>query len=373
MGRHPVVITSVSMPQVHAVILAGGAGTRFWPASRQHLPKQLLCLAGRDGETLIAATVRRLVPLVPPEHVWVATGRDLVDVTAAALPSVPREHILAEPIARNTAAPIGWVSSVIARIEPDALIAVLPADHFIGSEAGFRRILARALQAAEDGRIATIGIVPTRPETGYGYIEVGDPIADGVNAVVRFVEKPTRAHAQEFVEGGRHLWNAGMFFFRPGLMRAAIAKHLPELDAGLRRIDAGAAVGREAQALQEVFPVMPSVSIDHGVMEKEKHLAVVPGSFDWNDVGSWQVAWELAERDDAGNALPAGTIAIDATNNLVVDLTKRQPRRRFALLGVRDFVIVETDEAVLVMPRDRAQDVRDIVETLKVRGEKDKL
>jgi mannose-1-phosphate guanylyltransferase len=361
------------MSTLHAVILAGGSGTRFWPASRQHLPKQLLCLAGRGGETLIAATVRRLAPLVAPEHVWIATGQGLVEATAAALPGVPRAHILAEPIARNTAAPIGWASSVIARTDPDALIAVLPADHFIGQEEVFRRTLARALNAAEDGRIATIGIVPTRAETGYGYIEVGDPIAEGVNAVVRFVEKPTRARAQEFVDGGRHLWNAGMFFFRPGVMRAAIARHLPEVDAGLRRIEQGTAMGREAHALQEVFPAMPSISIDHGVLEKEERLAVVPGSFDWNDVGSWHVTWELAERDEAGNALPEGTVAVDAMNNLVVDLTQRAPRKRFALLGVRDFVIVETDDAVLVMPRDRAQDVRDVVETLKARGEKDKL
>src|SRR5579859_1864099 len=169
------------MAPVHAVILAGGSGTRFWPASRRLLPKQLLCLAGREGETLIGATVRRLAPLVPAEQVWIATGKALADATAAALPEVPRTQILAEPSARNTAAPIGWAASVVARSDPDALVAVLPADHFIGDEPGFRAVAARALQAAEEGGIATIGIVPTRAETGYGYIEVGPLLREGVH------------------------------------------------------------------------------------------------------------------------------------------------------------------------------------------------
>ena len=362
-----------SMPHVHAVILAGGSGTRFWPASRRLLPKQLLCLAGREGETLIAATVRRLQPLVGPERVWIATGKALADATAAALPGVPRAQILAEPVARNTAAPIGWAASVIARADPEAIIAVLPADHFIGDEPGFRAIVQRAVRAAEGGRIATIGIVPTRAETGYGYIEVGEPMAEGVNAVVRFVEKPDRERAQAFVAGGRHLWNAGMFFFQARVMQSAIAKHLPDLAAGIAKLDAAAAAGDEARALDEVFPAMPSISIDHGVMEKAGGLAVVPGSFAWNDIGSWEVAWELASRDAAGNALPEGSVAVDAANNLVVDLTRAKSSRRFALLGVNDFVVVETDDAVLLMPRDRAQDVRAIVDAHKTRGADDRL
>ena len=360
------------MPIAHAVILAGGSGTRFWPASRRLRPKQLLSLAGREGEALIAATVRRLDPLIPPERVWIATGVGLEEPTAAALPRVPPAQILVEPVARNTAPPIGWAAAVVARTDPDALVAVLPADHFIGDEPGFRGVVERALQAADDGWLTTIGIVPTRPETGYGYIELGDSITEGVNSVARFVEKPDRVRAEQFVAGGRHLWNAGMFFFRARVMLAAIAKHLPALAAGLERLDAAAAEGREASVLGEVFPGMPSISIDHGVMEKADRLAVVPGSFGWNDVGSWEVSWELAARDGQGNALPAGTVAVDATNNLVVDLSRRDARRRFALLGVHDLVLVETDDAVLVMPRQRAQDVRAVVDALKERGEKDR-
>jgi mannose-1-phosphate guanylyltransferase len=361
------------MLHVHAVILAGGSGTRFWPASRRLMPKQLLPLAGRPGEALIAATVRRLEPLVAPENVWIATGQSLAEATAAALPRIPRAQILAEPVARNTAPPIGWAAAVIARTDPDAMLAVLPADHYIADEPGFLRIVERALRAADEGWLATVGIVPTRPETGYGYIEVGESIGEGANAVARFVEKPDRARAQQFLDGRKHLWNAGMFFFRARTMRAAMAKHLPELAAGLDRLDAAAAAGDEARVLADEFPKMPSISIDHGVMEKADHIAVVPGSFGWNDVGSWEVAWELAARDERGNALPAGSVAVDATNNLVVDLARGAARKRFALLGVRDLVVVETDDAVLVMPRERAQDVRAVVDALKERGEVDRL
>lgn len=362
------------MSHVHAVILAGGSGTRFWPASRRDRPKQLLPLAGRQGEPLIAATVRRLDPLVPPAHVWIATGGRIADATAAALPLVPRQQILVEPVARNTAAPIGWAAATIARRDPDAIVAVLPADHFIGDEPAFRAVLERALHAASEGWLATIGIVPTRPETGYGYIEVGDRLeqaGDGVKSVIRFVEKPDRARAAEFLAGGKHLWNAGMFFFRAGVMKDAIAKHLPALAAGLEELDAAAARGDEAATLARVFPTLPSISIDHGVMEKASRLAVVPGSFGWNDIGSWEVTWELAAHDAEGNAAPPGTVTVDAQNNLVKDLSSpgAGPRKTFALVGVRDLVVVHTDDAVLVIPRERAQDVRAVVDALQARGD----
>ncbi len=362
------------MSDVHAVILAGGSGTRFWPASRRSRPKQLLPLAGREGEPLLTATVRRLGPLVPPERIWIATGAHLADATAAALPDVPRSQILVEPVARNTAAPIGWAAATIARRDPDAIVVVLPADHFIADEHTFLEVLRTAIGAAEGGYLATIGIVPTRPETGYGYIEVGEPVAEGVHAVARFVEKPDRARAAEFLAGGKHLWNAGMFFFHAGVMRDAIRAHLPALAAGLDALDAAAARGEEAGALARLFPTFPSISIDHGVMEKASRLAVVPGSFGWNDIGSWEVTWELAEHDAQGNAVPEGTITVEAHDNLVKDLTgPRGRRKRYALVGVHDLIVVETDDAVLIIPRERAQDVRAVVDALQARGETERL
>jgi mannose-1-phosphate guanylyltransferase len=361
------------MPHVHAVILAGGSGTRFWPASRRKTPKQLLPLAGQADVPLIAATLQRLHPLIPAERVWVSTGASLVSATAATLPTVPETHLLAEPVARNTAPAIGWAAATIARADPDALVAVLPADHCIADEGEFRAVLARALRAAEGGWLTTVGIVPTRPETGYGYIEVGDTVSEGVHKAVRFVEKPNRDRAEVYVKGGRHLWNAGMFFFQARAMRAAIAEHLPALDAGLDKIDAAAKEGKEAAVLAEVFPTLPSISIDHGVMEKAGRIAVDPGDFGWNDVGSWEATWEMSARDANGNALPEGTIAVDARNNLVRDLSRTAGAKRWAIVGVSDLVVVETDDAVLVIPRERAQDVRAVVDALAARGETGRL
>jgi mannose-1-phosphate guanylyltransferase len=357
------------MPTVYAVIMAGGSGTRFWPASRAKTPKQLLPLAGDGRESLLAATVRRIAPLVPAERVYIATGQHLADATAAALPSVPREQLLCEPVARNTAPCIGWANATIARRDPNAVVMVLPADHYITDEDAFRAVLSSAIASAEAGHITTIGIVPTRPETGYGYIELGSEIAGGAREVARFVEKPNRARAEEYVAGKRHLWNAGMFFFRASAMRDAIAAHLPALASGLEAIDEAAARGDEARAVASTFPELPSISIDHGVMEKAPGLAVVPGDFGWNDVGSWESAWELARKDDAGNALPEGSVAVDAKNNLVRDLTRDGKKRVYALVGVSDLVVVETDDAVLVIPRERAQDVRAVVDALKARGD----
>ena len=358
---------------VYAVIMAGGAGTRFWPASRETKPKQLLPLADPAGrESLLAATVRRIAPIVPAERVYIATGTKLVEATARDLPGVPRANLLAEPVARNTAPCIGWATATIARANPDALVMVLPSDHFITDEDGFRTVVAKALEAARKGYLTTIGIVPTRPETGYGYIEVGGAIAGlaGVSEVARFVEKPDRARAEAYVAGGKHLWNAGMFFFRAKEMASAIRRHLPELADGLAKIDAAALRGDEARELAATFPGLPSVSIDVGVMEKASRLAVVPGSFGWNDLGSWESAWELATKDAAGNAVPDGAITVDARGNLVRDLTTGGgPKRVYALVGVSDLVVVETDDAVLVMARDRAQDVKAVVTELKKRGD----
>ncbi len=361
---------------VYAVIMAGGAGTRFWPASRSTRPKQLLALTADPNESLLAATVRRLEPLVKPEHVYIATGAHLAEASAKELPRVPKAQILAEPVPRNTAPCIGWATATIARHDPDAIVCVLPSDHFMADEPGFRDVVASAIDAAKKGYLATIGIVPTRPDTGFGYIEVGKNIERDTFEVARFVEKPNRAKAEEFLAGKKHLWNGGMFFFRAKDMLAEIEAYLPALAEGLRAIDDAAKNGAEAKALTEIFPKLPSISIDHGVMEKAKKLAVVKGSFGWSDVGSWESAWELATKDDAGNALPVGAVAIDAKNNLAVDLTthtKAGKKKVVALVGVNDLVVVETDDALLVIPRDRAQDVRAAVDALKARGEKELL
>jgi mannose-1-phosphate guanylyltransferase len=358
------------MSKVYAVIMAGGAGTRFWPASRALRPKQLLPLGGGD-EPLLSATVRRLAPLVTEDRVLVVTGEHLAEATARAVPNVPRAQILCEPAPRNTAPCIAWANATIARLDPDALVAVLPSDHFIKDESAFRGVLEKALATAARGKVTTVGIIPTRPETGYGYIEIGEALGDGASKVARFVEKPDRERAEAFVAGKRHLWNAGMFFFRARDMQALVERHLPELAAGVTAIGEAAGKANETEVLRAVFPTLPSISIDHGVMEKAEDLAVVPGDFGWNDVGSWLSAWELAERDASGNALPEDAIALEATNNLVRSLGSK--KKVVALVGVSDLVVVDTDDALLVLPRDRAQDVKLVVEALKAKGRTDRL
>ena len=360
-----------TLPVVYAVIMAGGAGTRFWPASREKHPKQFLALGARDDESLLEATINRIAPLVPHERIFVATGRHLEAKAKALLPHIPAENILAEPLARNTAPCIGWATAVIQRRCSNAIVMVLPSDHVVTDEDEFRRVLTKATEAAARGFITTIGIVPTRPETGYGYIERGAVIAEGIRRVIKFTEKPSLAVAQHYLSAGSHLWNAGMFVFRADVMRHEITTHMPELASGLAVLDSSAKEGHELSVLDQVFRRLPSVSIDHGLMEHAAEIAVVPGDFGWSDVGSWQSAWELASKDEDGNALPPHAMAFDARGNLVRDLRTSTKGKTIALIGVNDLIIVETDDAILVLPRERAQDAKLAVQALKAGGRTD--
>lgn len=360
------------MNTTFALILAGGAGTRFWPASRSLRPKQLLPLVGADA--LIVETVRRVLPLTgDPSRVLIGTGRHLEEPTTRMLPELPAASFLMEPLPRNTAPAIAWAAARVARVDPEAVLIVLPSDHHIGDVARFRRALSLAIASARAGVITTIGIEPTHPETGFGYIELAPeaaPPAPDVILARRFVEKPDRARAEGFLAGGKHVWNAGMFIFRARDMTDALRVHLPALASGAEEMAAAAGAPDEREVVSRVFPTLPAVSIDYGVMERLDKIAVVRGDFGWSDLGSWQSAWELGDKDDRGNASPEGTILIDARNNHVVDLrTTSTHKRVLALVGVTDLVVVETDDALLVVPRDRAQDVKLVVEALKARGD----
>ena len=360
------------MNTTFALILAGGAGTRFWPASRSLRPKQLLPLVGADA--LIVETVRRVLPLTgDPSRVLIGTGRHLEEPTTRMLPELPAASFLMEPLPRNTAPAIAWAAARVARVDPEAVLIVLPSDHHIGDVARFRRALSLAIASARAGVITTIGIEPTHPETGFGYIELApEAAAPAPEAILarRFVEKPDRARAEGFLAGGKHVWNAGMFIFRARDMTDALRVHLPALASGAEEMAAAAGAPDEREVVSRVFPTLPAVSIDYGVMERLDKIAVVRGDFGWSDLGSWQSAWELGDKDDRGNASPEGTILIDARNNHVVDLrTTSTHKRVLALVGVTDLVVVETDDALLVVPRDRAQDVKLVVEALKARGD----
>ena len=349
------------MVGTYAVIMAGGSGTRFWPLSRAARPKQLLPL-GSDV-SLLRATRDRIADVVPAEHTLIVTSQALAPAIRAELPELPAQNVLAEPVGRNTAPCVGWAASVVARREPEAVLAVLPADHHIADSSGFQRVFSRAVEAARSGDMVTVGIRPTRPETGYGYVELGEELAPGVQRARRFVEKPDELRARQFLASGRFLWNSGMFFFRADELLGMVRLHLPGLGDALRQYDQAAERGEELELVGRTYAELPDISIDHGVMEKASRVAVVPGDFGWSDVGSWTSAWELAARDDDDNALFGEVVAVETRGSYV-----RAPAgKTVAVVGLEDIVVVDTPDALLVMPRSRAQDVRAVVNTLKAR------
>jgi mannose-1-phosphate guanylyltransferase len=352
-----------------AVILGGGAGTRLWPSSRRARPKQLLSLGA--PESLIAAAVRRGRAVVGVENTLIVTAADQADAVRAAVPDLPAGNIIAEPVPRNTAAAVG-LGAVAAqrRAGPEAVIAVLPADPFIGDEPTFERLVRLAIAEARD-TIVTIGVRPTHAETGFGYIRLGARLpragADAVHDVGGFYEKPDRPTAERYVASGEYLWNSGMFFLTARRMLDETRRHLPALGALL---DAAAAAGDPDAAIASGYADAPSISIDHGIMEKATGLRVVPGAFGWNDVGSWAALPALRAPDGRGNVVIGGAALIEGDGNIVV---ADEGAPYVGVLGVRDLVVVATKDAILVIPKDRAQDVRRVVEAAKQSGRDDLL
>lgn len=345
--------------QSYVLIMAGGGGTRLWPASRKRRPKQFLPML-EGAETLLGATVARVAGVVPPERILVVTAADQVADVRRTAPSVPAENIVVEPEARNTAPCIGLGALEVLRRDPAGVLAVLPSDQWVRDVEAYRDTLRRALSVAEGGAIVTIGIVPDKPETGFGYLELGAETERGARVVERFVEKPDRATAEGYVRGGRHLWNSGMFFFSARRLIEAVRVHMPELGEILHQLE------RAPARVAELYPRAPALSIDYGVMEKlpRGDVFVVPGEFGWNDVGSWGALGELRAHDADGNtlAVPGGAaVTVDARGNILYGDGKRV----IAAVGVEDLVIVATDDAVLVLPKSRAQDVREVVKCLE--------
>jgi mannose-1-phosphate guanylyltransferase len=347
---------------MQALILAGGSGTRFWPLSRRSVPKQLLAL---DGEaTLLQRTAARLAPLVGPESLWVCTTEALAAAVAAQLPQVPREQILAEPEGRNTAPAIAWAAASMPRERRAEPLLVLPADHRMEDDAAFRRVLETAAAEAAGGRVLALGVTPRWVETGYGYLELGEPLdgPGGLRRVRRFVEKPDRERAAAFLAGGRHLWNAGIFAFRGDLLLALVERHLPALAAGLDAIAAA------PERLGQLYRDLPAISIDHGVMEKLDEIATLPLDCGWSDLGSWEALAEVLPADAAGNAARGEVVAVDTRDSLLWS-----DQGTVAVLGLEGVVVVRTGDAVLVMPKSRSQEVRALVEALRARGREDLL
>lgn len=363
--KNPSRRTRVAPERRYAIIMAGGVGTRFWPWSREGMPKQMLPLACE--RSMLAETVARLEGLVPPANILVVTSRRLAREVARQLPGLSKDSILAEPIGRNTAACIGWATLEVLARRPDAVTAVLPADHVIRPEKAFRSDVGRAFEVADQtGGLVTFGIAPSSPATGYGYIRVGAALAGASPAleVAGFVEKPNLAVARRYVSSGRYFWNSGMFVWRADTIWQELTTHLPTLAAGLSAMCASRRGGVvPARVVDRAYPGLESISIDYGVLERSRRVSMLPTSFEWSDIGSWDAVAGLWPLDEVGNASRDRVVAVDATGNVVASRGKP-----VALLGVRDLVIIDTGDALLVCPRDRCQDVRSMVAALREAG-----
>ncbi len=347
--------------KLFAVIMAGGVGSRFWPRSKEKTPKQLLKIFGE--KTMIQETVGRLKGIVENEDVFIITNKIQKDEIVRQLPEIPEENIIEEPFGKNTAACIGLASVIIKKRQEDAVTIILPADHMIKDLDEFHKTLKNAAEFAyESNGLITIGIPPTRPETGYGYIQIDEKgIKENIFKVYAFAEKPNYATAVRFLESGDFFWNSGMFIWRVDSILNEIKLHMPELSEGLEEISNDLGTPKYEKTLTRVYGQLRNISIDYGIMEKSENVYLTKGTFPWSDVGSWEEVYQLSEKNGDGNA---------AIGNIFTDMTADSyifsPEKFAAVIGVDNLVVINTKDALLVCRRDQTQEVKKIVDHLKI-------
>jgi len=352
---------------IYGVIMAGGSGTRFWPKSRRKTPKQLLHITGQLS--MIQQTFHRLVQRVPVERIHVITNGDQVDGIQRHLPDLPAGNVVVEPCSRNTAACIGLAAARLAKADPDGIMVVLPADSYVDPVADFLKVTDIACQAAAaEGEIVVLGITPTFPSTGYGYIHRGRQISerDGIKVfdVLAFKEKPDLKVAGEFIRSGDYYWNSGSFMWRVSTIMNAFREFMPDLYAALQRIGDAIGTPRETEVIAAEYEKLQNVSIDYGVMEHARSVKVVEASYKWDDVGTWKSMENIFPADAAGNVVDATAELIDTARCTIVG----DPGHLIAAIGVSDLVIIQTPDATLICHRDRAQEVKKIVDKLHEKG-----
>jgi mannose-1-phosphate guanylyltransferase len=353
---------------LHAVIMAGGSGTRFWPKSRRNRPKQLLRLYG--DASMLQQTVNRIAPMVAPDRTWIITGSDQATAVRSQLPGLPTSNVVAEPCPRDTAACVGLAASIVAKQDPDGTMIVLPADHVIRPDAKFHTAVKAALSVidADPTAFVTFGVKPTRPETGYGYIErgesLGSPEGIALHKVVQFREKPDRATAERFLAEGRFAWNAGIFIWKARAILDALAIHRPMLAEALDRVRKALGTSEEAQVIAREYPSMEKVPIDKAVMEKAPNVRVLEVVYDWNDVGDWRALTELVAPDANGNTIQGSVVAVETSGSIIVS----DDGGLIATLGVEDLVIVQSLGATLIARKDQLDKLKSLVEGLDKAG-----
>ncbi|MBT6600365.1 MAG: mannose-1-phosphate guanylyltransferase/mannose-6-phosphate isomerase [Nitrospina sp.] len=352
---------------MHAVIIAGGSGTRFWPKSRENLPKQLLSIVGQ--ETMIQNTVDRISPIIPVKNTWVITNEQHAFETCSQLKNLgfSPSQLLTEPIPRNTSAAIGYSAKILSRNNPEAIMAIFPADHVITTTEPFLKLLKQAEAIANENHLVTIGIKPTSPEAGYGYIKQGKLITGNSFKVDRFIEKPDKLTAENFLKEGGYYWNSGIFVWKVSTLLNEISLYLPKLHEQLEGLSINTTPIKGKYPYQklskpgaEIFNSLESISIDHGVMEKSNKVAVLPANIEWNDVGTWTSLAAISKNDPHRNVISGNVVSIENSDSII-----QAEDRLVAALGLKNIILVDTPDALLVCAKERAQDIKKIVEKIK--------